>query len=230
MMDLGIATGCLLGVALGARHALEPDHLAAVSTLVAERPRPRQAALLGALWGLGHAGALIGVGAVLLLARGELPAGAVTVAEMLVATMLIVLGARSLRLAWRGGDGDVHAHQHRGTARPHVHGGAPRHVHVGARPVALRPLLIGLLHGLAGSGGLTALALAEMSSASAAMIYIGAFGVGSVAGMAAVSGLVGASLGAVVGGARSRTAMIGLAGALSVIVGIAWGAVAISAA
>ncbi|MCA9679224.1 MAG: hypothetical protein KC464_29610, partial [Myxococcales bacterium] len=80
-MDLGLVTGCLLGVALGARHALEPDHLAAVSTLVAERPRPRQAALLGAMWGLGHTLSLVVVGAALMLARGELPDGTVRAAE-----------------------------------------------------------------------------------------------------------------------------------------------------
>jgi hypothetical protein len=226
--DVGLVTGALLGTLLGARHALEPDHLAAVSTLVAERPRPRQAALLGALWGIGHAGALVIVGAVLLLARGQLPERAISAAELAVAVMLIVLGARGVRQALRGGAGEVAPHRH--GAVTHAHAGAHDHVHLGARAVALRPLVIGLIHGLAGSGGLTALALAEMPSAGAAMVYIGAFGAGSVAGMAAVSGVVGASRGAVVHSARARAALIGAAGALSVVVGVVWGAAALGAA
>jgi hypothetical protein len=223
---IGLVTGCALGAALGARHALEPDHLAAVSTLIAERPRPRQAALLGALWGLGHALTLLVVGAALLLARGELPASVVAIGEGVVAAMLIVLGARSLRLALRGGDGPATPHAHGGV--PHVHGGAARHLHLGARTVAVRPLLIGLVHGLAGSGGLTALALAEMPTTAGAIGYIVTFGLGSIAGMAAVSGLAGASLARIAGGARARTVTVGAAGALSVIVGVAWGTIAIA--
>jgi hypothetical protein len=184
---IALVTSCALGAALGARHALEPDHLAAVSTLIAERPRPRQAAALGALWGIGHAATLLVVGAVLLLARGELPAGVVAAGEALVAVMLIVLGARSVRLALRGGDGPATAHAHGG--RLHVHGGAPRHLHLGEQTLAVRPLLIGLVHGLAGSGGLTALALAEMPTTAGAIGYIVTFGLGSIAGMAAISGL-----------------------------------------
>jgi hypothetical protein len=224
---ISLVTGCALGAALGARHALEPDHLAAVSTLIAERPRPRQAAALGALWGIGHAATLLVVGAALLLARGELPAGVVAAGEAVVAVMLIVLGARSVRLALRGGDGPATAHAHGG--RLHVHRGAPRHLHLGEQTLAVRPLLIGLVHGLAGSGGLTALALAEMPTTAGAIGYIVTFGLGSIAGMAAISGLAGASLARVVAGPRARAIAVGAAGALSVIVGLAWGAIAIAA-
>jgi hypothetical protein len=217
---LAVTTGCALGAVLGVRHALEPDHLAAVSTLVAERPRPAQAALLGALWGVGHAAALLVVGVVLLAARGSLPAAAITAAELLVAAMLVVLGVRAVTLALRGGHGPVAAHRH--GAVEHVHGGAAAHLHLRGRTLAVRPLIVGLVHGLAGSGGLTALALAEMPSRAGALAYLGAFAIGSVAAMAAVSGLAGASLGRLVRGPRARIGLLAGAGALSVLVGIGW--------
>jgi hypothetical protein len=192
---IGIATGCALGAFLGVRHALEPDHLAAVSTLVAERPRPRQAALLGALWGIGHSAALLVVGVTLIAIRGELPASFVTVAEAVVALMLIVLGVRSLWIASR----------------------ASRNA------VAMPPLVIGVVHGLAGSGALTALAVTEMPSTAGALGYMAAFCLGSVAAMAVVSGAAGASLGRVVRSDRGRAALIGVAGMVSVGVGVVWG-------
>lgn len=223
----GLAAAGLVGIALGARHAFEPDHLAAVSTLVSERPRPRQAALLGALWGLGHTLALVAVGAVLLVFRAELSARVEGAFELAVALMLIGLGARSVVLAVRdGGRGAAQAHSHRGA--PHVHPGPAAHVHVFDRPLALRPLLVGVVHGLAGSGGLAALALSEMSTRAAAIAYVVLFGLGSVVGMAAVSALAALSLARVTARAPAlRTLRIG-AGATAVVVGLAWAALAIA--
>jgi len=190
-----VVTGCALGAFLGVRHALEPDHLAAVTTLVAEKPRPRHAALLGAMWGVGHAASLLLVGIVLLAVRGELPPAAITAAEAVVAVMLIVLGVRSLLIAARA-----------------------------RRGAAVQPLVIGVVHGLAGSGALTALAVAEMPTTAGALGYMAAFALGSVASMALVSGAAGASLGRVVQSDRGRAALIGVAGAVSVGVGVVWGA------
>src|SRR5438105_1111686 len=96
---LSLLTGWSLGVLLGARHALEPDHLAAVSTLVAERPTTRGAALLGAAWGLGHTSALLVAGGLLLSLRTRMPAALADVFELAVAVMLLLLGARALRNA-----------------------------------------------------------------------------------------------------------------------------------
>jgi len=217
-----------LGIALGARHAFEPDHLAAVSTLVSERPRPRQAALLGALWGLGHTLALVAVGAALLLARAELSPRVERGFEIGVAAMLIVLGVRSLVLALREGRrGEAHRHAHGDTA--HAHAGPRGHVHVFDRTLALRPLVIGTIHGLAGSGAMAALAMAEMPTRASAVAYVLLFGLGSVIGMAAVSGVAALSLSRVHAGAPAlRGVRIG-AGALAVVVGVVWGALAITA-
>ena len=192
---LAVVTGCALGAFLGVRHALEPDHLAAVSTLVAERPRPRHAALLGALWGIGHAASLLVVGVLLIAARGELPERAVIAAEAVVAVMLVVLGARGLVVAARA-----------------------------ARPRPVPPLLVGVIHGLAGSGALAALAVTEMPTTAGALGYLAAFCLGSVAAMAVVSGAAGASLGRVVQSDRGRAVLVGAAGLVSVGVGVVWGA------
>lgn len=217
-----------LGIVLGARHAFEPDHLAAVSTLVADRPRPRQAALLGALWGLGHTIALLAVGVVLLVARAELSPTVEHGFEVAVAAMLIGLGARSLVLALRDGRrGALQVHAH-GDAS-HVHAGPRGHVHVLDRTLALRPLIIGTIHGLAGSGAMAALAMAQMPTRAAAVAYVLLFGLGSSLGMAAVSSLAAVSLARVTArGPALRRLRIG-AGALAVVVGIGWGALALTA-
>ena len=221
-----LASGAL-GIALGARHAFEPDHLAAVSTLVSERPRPRQAALLGALWGLGHTAALLAVGVGLLIARAELSPRVEGIFELAVAAMLIGLGVRSLVSAMRDGRrGEPHPHAHGDHA--HVHPGPRGHVHVFDRTVALRPLLVGLIHGLAGSGGMAALAMAEMPTRATAVLYVLLFGLGSVVGMAAVSAIAARSLARVAARAPAlRHLRIG-AGALAVVVGVVWGALAIA--
>ena len=225
MWSLAVAAG--LGLVLGARHAFEPDHLAAVSTLVAERPRPRQAAALGALWGLGHTAALAVVGIALVIAKAELAPAAERGFELVVAAMLIALGARSIVLALRQGrDGDAHAHAH--GEHTHVHAGAVPHVHLGARALALLPLVIGVIHGLAGSGALAALAMAEMHSTATSLAYIALFGLGATAGMAAVSAAAALSLGRLSPGAATwRRVQLG-SGALAVVIGVAWGALAIS--
>src|SRR5258706_9512453 len=98
---LAVATSWWLGFLIGLRHALDPDHLAAMSTLVVDQPRRQRAAVLGAWWGVGHSAALLGAGALLLLCRVRLPDRAAEVFELAVSVMLIALGARSLRRAPR---------------------------------------------------------------------------------------------------------------------------------
>ena len=138
-----------LGSLLGMRHALEPDHLAAVSTLVSGERSSYKAAFLGACWGLGHTLALVAVGAVVVLLRAELPVRVSNLFEFGVAIMLVGLGVRAIYLAARQGPaGPTRAHHHGRTV--HVHSGATGHIHIGAWTLARRPLLVGAVHGLAG--------------------------------------------------------------------------------
>src|SRR5581483_11088420 len=93
---LSLASGLLLGLLLGMRHALEPDHLAAVSMLVARRRNAAAGLAVGALWGAGHTLALFAVGCVLAVIDRRLPARAAAGFELLVAAMLVALGTRAL--------------------------------------------------------------------------------------------------------------------------------------
>src|SRR5439155_276978 len=148
--------GSTLGAVLGIRHALEPDHLAAVSTLVADQRRPAGGVILGLCWGLGHTLALVAVGVALIGLRARMPPQIADLFELAVAVMLIALGVRAIRrAALQGPAGPLARHQHGPIV--HVHPGVPQHLHVGSLTLARRPLLVGIVHGVAGSGALTAL-------------------------------------------------------------------------
>jgi hypothetical protein len=149
-VTLSLATGLLLG----ARHALEPDHLAAVSILITRRASPQAGAALGAWWGLGHALALLAVGSTLAALDSHLPPSIAGGFELLVALMLLALGARAVLRAIRG----------------RADRSAAGHHHPGRWALARRPILVGLVHGLAGSGALTALALTSLPTFGARLL------------------------------------------------------------
>jgi hypothetical protein len=219
-----------LGFVLGLRHALDVDHLAAVSTLVSQRRGLLGSSLVGALWGLGHTLALLAVGVVVIALGAHVPPALARGLELGVAAMLVGLGAQVLWTIRRGGTLHVHAHEHDG--RRHVHG----HVHgdarggVGAGPhhhrvPRARPLLVGVVHGLAGSAALMLAVLAAIPSPPLAVAYLGVFGLGSIGGMVAMSALLGVPL-ALAGErvARADVALRAAAGVGSIAVGLvlAW--------
>jgi ABC-type nickel/cobalt efflux system permease component RcnA len=220
MPVLEFLTSSGFGSLLGIRHALEPDHLAAVSTLVSGERSSAKAALLGVCWGLGHTAGLVVVGAVLVFLRTELPVNIATLFELLVALMLITLGTRAIvRAVQQGRPQHVH---HRSFA-VHRHSGMPAHVHIGAWTLARRPLIVGAIHGLAGSGALTALVLTTLPSTGARLGYMALFGLGSTISMAALSGVLGwplARLGSHEGFGRVVSLVVG---AMSVVLGLSWG-------
>jgi hypothetical protein len=222
MPIIDIITSSGFGSLLGMRHALEPDHVAAVSTLVGGERSGYRAAFLGLCWGLGHTFSLIVVGVVLIGLRAEMPSAVADLFELLVAVMLVGLGLRAIYLAARQGpDGPLHLHRHGGVV--HRHAAAPAHVHIGRWTLARRPLIVGAVHGLAGSGALSALVLTTLPSNAARVAYMVLFGLGSTAGMAALSGLLGwplARLGADRTFTRAMSFAIGMA---STAVGVAWG-------
>jgi high-affinity nickel-transport protein len=219
---LELVTSSGLGSLLGMRHALEPDHLAAVSTLVTGERSGAKAAWLGACWGFGHTLTLLVAGATLVALRAKMPAAVSDAFEMGVAVMLVGLGLRAIYTAARQGpDGPVHLHHHGRLV--HLHPGVPAHVHIGRWTLARRPLLVGAVHGLAGSGALTALVLATLPSPTAQLTYMAVFGLGSTAGMAALSAVVGWPLGRL---ARHPLLIRGLSlavGCVSTSLGVWWG-------
>lgn len=210
-----------LGLTLGVRHAFEPDHLAAVSTLATEQRSPRAGFLLGTWWGLGHTLSLLAVGGALALFEAQMPASISTALEAAVGVMVLGLGLRALWRAFREGrSGQPTTHAHDGAVHTHATSGA--HLHLRGWTLATRPLLIGLMHGLAGSGALTALVLAELPTASQRLGYIALFGLGSVAGMALLTGLAGLPLMRLARSPRAAALLLGFAGLLSVGVGGFW--------
>jgi ABC-type nickel/cobalt efflux system permease component RcnA len=195
-----------VGLALGMRHALEPDHLAAVSTLMTEPRTGGAGAWLGVLWGVGHTLSLLAVATALAVLGTGLPDRLADAFELGVAVMLVLLGGRSVRRAWGRGVADTlvtaPAGPPRAHADAHAHAGAHAHPHlvggwqVRRRPgvpatVFRRPLAVGLVHGLAGSGAVTALVASRFPTVAGRLITVGLFGFGSILGMALLSGLAG---------------------------------------
>ena len=212
-----------IGLLLGLRHAFEPDHLAAVSTL-ATRPSPRlwSAARLGLVWGLGHT-ATVGIVVLFIIVLGiQVPARFWPAAELLVAALLVVLGAvvmsRYIRGRWH-----MHAHTHPSGPHLHLHSHshATGHEHAHGTVDARRSLGFGIAHGLAGSGAIAALLVAAAPDTASRIAYFAAFGIGTILGMLGVS----LTLSLVVRAASSKserwaTALHVGAAALSVVAGI----------
>jgi high-affinity nickel-transport protein len=192
------------GFGLGLRHATDADHVVAVTTIVAQRPTLRRAATVGALWGLGHSLTLLVVGGALVLTRTELPPRVGLGLELAVAVMLLALGLRNVL----GLHAPTPASTPAPAARPHA-------------AVDRRPLLVGLVHGLAGSAAVALLAVNAIASPVAALGYLAVFGVGTVGGMVLVTVLLAAP--AALAGPRVvrwQRAIRTAAGALSLAVGL----------
>lgn len=217
------ATACLLGFANGMRHALEPDHLAAVSSLVLGERSARASVRYAASWGAGHGAMLVVVGGALALLRAELPSVTSDGLELLVAVVLIALGVRGLVHARRlGRVGESFEHAHGGLA--HSHAGVRDHVHVKAWTLARLPFVVGLVHGLAGSGALAALVASHVSSPAFAVGFIAIYSVGAAFGMATLAGVLGFPLARVARSRRAMPVLIAVTAAGSLVVGIAWAA------
>jgi hypothetical protein len=222
MPILETLTSSGFGSLLGMRHAMEPDHLAAVTTLLSRERSIARAAWLGLCWGFGHTIALVAVGVALALFEAEMPASLATTFELLVAVMLIGLGVRAMIQAGRQGRaGAMHVHRHGQVI--HSHTGVQSHIHVGAFTLARRPLIVGAIHGLAGSGTLTALVLTTLPSTSARVTYMALFGLGSAVSMAALSGLLGWPLARLTTHQAVARSVAFAAGGLSTVLGVVWG-------
>lgn len=213
----------LVGLALGMRHALEPDHLAAVSTLASEERGGTRAGLkLGLYWGLGHTLSLLVVGGSLAALGAQMPARLESGFELLVAVMVVTLGLRAVRRAVKEGrEGFEHTHEH--GPLTHTHAAPSEHLHVSRWTLATRPLLIGVMHGLAGSGALTALVLAELPTPMARLTYIALFGAGSIVGMGLLTGLAGVPLMRLAKAPKLAAGLLLVTGVLSTGIGAWWG-------
>jgi high-affinity nickel permease len=189
-----------LGFLLGMQHALEADHIAAVSSIAARRSHVADIVKHGLTWGLGHTLMLfVFAGAAILLGQA-IPETVARPIETAVGLMLVGLGAHVLWRLWRDrvhfhrhghADGTVHfhAHSHGGETAPHA-----RNVHAHDHGFRWRTLLVGLMHGMAGSAALLVLVVAQAASPAIGLGYIALFGIGSMIGMGALSTVIAVPL------------------------------------
>ena len=197
----GLAASVLLGTLLGMRHALEPDHLAAISTLLTGERNRARAAWLGAWWGMGHTLTLSITGALLIVLQAEMPERVASLFELGVMLLLIGFGLRAIYFGTRGAP----------PASPHTH-----------RRMVARPLLVGAVHGLAGSGAVAALVVTTLPSTAARIGYLLVFSVGSTLGMAAFSGLLSWPLARCGSHPRLMRSMTVAVGCVSTALGLLW--------
>ncbi len=195
MNELSIFALLGFGFLLGLKHATEADHLAAVSTMVVERQSLWSSALVGGLWGLGHTISLFAAGILVLYLNFNISETTERWLEFAVGVMLTLLGLNVLRKLVSGGHLHFHSHGHGAHlhAHPHVHDhGEAKHPELAhASGNSPRALLIGLVHGLAGSAALMLLVIPTISSPVLGLVYIAVFGLGSIGGMMLMSFLVG---------------------------------------
>jgi hypothetical protein len=192
----------ILGFLIGMQHALEVDHVAAVASIAARARSARSIVRHGAVWGLGHTITLSACGGAVLLLDTVVPEGLARALEFAVGVMMVGLGANVLCQLWRerihfhvhkhrGGIVHMHAHSHAGEQAQHDPG---RHEHDHPQRLPLRSLLVGMMHGMAGSAALLLLALASVRSTLEGVIYIVLFGLGSIVSMAALSAVIAVPL------------------------------------
>jgi len=206
---IGFVSIIAIGFFLGMRHATDPDHVIAVSTIVSQQPNAKRAALIGVFWGVGHTLTIFAVGTAIILFNLVIPARLGLTMELSVGLMLILLGGWNLvsfvnsapaaRISENQPILHSHPRSHGGYVPSHPHRHAPEvHPHspeenplarldrgLGNRALyqALRPLIVGIIHGLAGSAAVALLILASIRNSNWAIAYLVVFGLGTIAGM-----------------------------------------------
>lgn len=204
-----------IGFVLGMRHATDPDHVIAVTTIVARQRSLGSAALVGAFWGVGHTLTILAVGSAIIVFNVVIPPRVGLTMELAVGIMLVLLGISNLTGITRAiterftpalAGGHSHPHQHGDYVHTHAHGHAPGH-HGHAEDAtpqarldrrfgrlgayqAIRPLVVGLVHGLAGSAAVALLVLAAIHKTVWAVAYLLVFGVGTIAGMMLITAAI----------------------------------------
>jgi ABC-type nickel/cobalt efflux system permease component RcnA len=217
---IGLLTIVAVGFFLGMRHATDPDHVIAVSTIVTREHSLKRSALIGASWGVGHTLTILVVGGAIIFFRITLPPRVGLAMELVVGLMLIFLGLRNLGglFSWpaervRGAQHDPDRerpryHSHGDYVHVHQHPQTSGHPHDPRRnPVAamdrwfqrfgsyrlLRPLIVGVVHGLAGSAAIALLVLSTIPNMSWAVVYLAVFGIGTILGMMLITLTIGST-------------------------------------
>jgi ABC-type nickel/cobalt efflux system permease component RcnA len=220
---ISLLTIIAIGFVLGMRHATDPDHVIAVSTIVTRERSILRSAWIGAAWGLGHTLTILAVGGAIILFRITLPPRVGLGMELAVGLMLIILGLKNLggMIAWSADRATATIadlpqpseerssyHSHGDYVHTHAHPQEQRHPHdPRSNPVAaldrwfkrngfyqlLRPLIVGIVHGLAGSAAVALLVLGTIPKVGWALVYLAVFGIGTIMGMMLITLTVGST-------------------------------------
>jgi len=226
LVDAAPLSAMFLGFLLGLQHATDPDHLVAVATILTRQRRFIDGAMVGVLWGAGHMTTLTIVGALIIGFKLTISPAVGGGLELAVAGMLIHLvadhehGARA---------GVVHSH-------PHVHGAEHAHEHPHVHPSrwlatlgwrsgwpAGRAVVVGAIHGLAGSAAVSLLVLATLRSTASALVYLLIFGVGTILGMTLLTAVMAYPVSLALRYRRARQALALCAGLGSIAFGLVYG-------
>jgi high-affinity nickel-transport protein len=240
-----VVAAALLGMMFGLQHATDADHLVAVATIVSRERRFAEGALVGALWGLGHTLTLACAGLAIVLLDLRVPDSAASGLELIVAVMLVALGVWRLRDAVRGlsaaaGTHFLADHDHGGREVVHTHAhthGADVHAHPHVHPsrrlldalaarrnsVPVRALMVGAVHGMAGSAAISLLALATTRSTAASALYLALFGLGTIAGMTLLTAAMAYPVSLALKFERARRGLAMAAGLGSIGFGLLYG-------
>jgi high-affinity nickel permease len=174
-MDVEWITVMLFGLLLGMKHATDADHVVALTTIVSKKPKFNQAAMVGIIWGLGHTIAIVIMGFIIIYMKVKIPPNLEASFEVGVGIMIILLGVLSLRQL-------LHKKEYAAV--------------VEEKPAALlhrrdlQSLMVGLVHGLAGSAAVALLVLNTIETINLAVLYLLIFGVGTIAGMMIISSFI----------------------------------------
>ena len=180
------------GFVLGIKHAIEPDHVIAVSTIAIQSKKLLRSTLAGVFWGIGHTATLFIIGIILILVKGEISGRWAMSLELLVGVMLIYLGVTSI-LSFK----NIHIHQHKHDEEVHKHihshryQGSHEHIHQHSYTSYVKPMVIGLIHGLAGSAAMVLLTMSTVKTVWEGALYILIFGVGTIVGMLFFTTIIG---------------------------------------
>jgi ABC-type nickel/cobalt efflux system permease component RcnA len=193
MDEIGMLSVLGIGFILGIKHALEPDHVIAVSTIASQSKKLRTSSLAGVFWGLGHAATLLIVGMVIILMKGQIADKWAMSLEFLVGIMLVYFGVTTIKSSKNIHVQTQHDRQSHKDGHSHYYGGSGKHVHTDYTYTSsyTKSLFMGFIHGLAGSAAMVLLTMSTANSVWDGAIYIGVFGAGTVVGMLLFTTIIG---------------------------------------
>ena len=185
-LDIPITIAVSAAFVLGAQHALEPDHVVAISTMATRNSSILRSLMTGSIWGLGHTIALLVVGMLLILLRVQLPLSIANSFELAVGFMLVVLGLWTLA-SMKEKKLHLHTHSHNGATHTHIHSHSETESHEHAHV----PFSVGVVHGLAGSGAMVVLVMSSMTDVLQGFFFIVSFGLGLILAMSLIASVLG---------------------------------------